>query len=160
MFLICSCLSYFYDTVHYFCAPLPSNNSKQYENPEARVFLGSMWRDVSVFSKAPSVGGGGFDGGSPPFKIAYGECVCPFPNCPPHLLEWGARQPAGTALVDVRNIVCSLHIWAVSCVGVLQMQDGAAASDRRCADFGKNPFAVEAANCRTFLYRCFRFKDL
>lgn len=72
--MYCSCLSYFYDTVHYFSAPLPPKNSRQDENPEALVFLVSMWRDVSVFSRAPSVGGGG--GGGPWWrKSAFQNCL-------------------------------------------------------------------------------------
>lgn len=103
----------------------------------------------------------GLVGGSPPFKIAYGKCICPFPNCP-HLLEWGARQPAGTALVYVHNIVCSLHICAVSCVSVVriykmyrQLQTNGAQTIEHSAD-GSTDLCVSG----TEYFFLFYFKDL
>lgn len=110
----------------------PPPNSKQYQNRKMRTFgvpCGETWVYLAEHHQSR-----GLDGGSPPFKIAYGKCICPFPNCP-RLLEWGARQPAGTALVYVHNIVCSLHICAVSCVSVVRIYNVPVASDRWCADY-------------------------
>lgn len=134
----------------------PPPNSKKYQNPEIRTFgvpCVETWVYLAEHHQSRGVDGA--------FKIAYGKCICPFPKCP-HLLEWGARQPAGTALVYVHNIVCSLHICAVSCVGMVRIYDGPAASDRWCAHYRTSCWQRQS-RCRfvrTFLYRCFKFKDL
>lgn len=62
VFLICSCLSYFYDTVTLFlCPPSPQKNSKQHENPEARVCswfpCGETWVYLAEHHQS-GVGGG------------------------------------------------------------------------------------------------------
>lgn len=87
------------------CDPPP--NSRTISKPLNAHARGSMWRDVSVFNRAPSVLGVSW--GSPPFQIASGKCICPFPNCP-HLVECGARKPAGAALVYVQHFVHFAHL--------------------------------------------------
>lgn len=126
-YLIYLFLCYFYDKASILCDTQPPNNIK---TPKCVCSWFRVERRECVEQSTISLRG--VEGGSPPFNFAYGKCICPFPKCP-HLSEWEARQPAGTALVYVHNIVCFLHICAVSRVGVMRIYDGPAASDRWCA---------------------------